>query len=115
MSRWDPEMDSRRVALANDGLTSTRNLELAELAVQTGAAEIERARATHVAAQAEVQSMRAEKTRTEATLSAELDRARASLQQARAELATTDALLQEREVVRAVGDLEHESIARLHL
>ncbi len=92
---------TRTRALANDGLTSTRNLELAELAVQTGAAEIERARATHVAAQAEVQSMRAEKTRTEATLSAELDRARASLQQARAELATTDALLQEREVAVA--------------
>ncbi len=92
---------TRTRALANDGLTSTRNLELAELAVQTGAAEIERARATHVAAQSEVQSLRAEKTRTEATLSAELDRARASLQQARAELATTDALLQDREVAVA--------------
>lgn len=89
---------TRTRALANDGLTSTRNLELAELAVQTGAAEIERARATHVAAQSEVQSMRAEKTRTEATMSAELERARASLQQARAEYATTEALLQEREI-----------------
>jgi len=92
---------TRTRALANDGLTSTRNLELAELAVQTGAAEIARARATHVAAQSEVQSLRAEKTRTEATLSAELDRARASLQQARAELATADALVQEREVAVA--------------
>ena len=92
---------TRTRALANDGLTSTRNLELAELAVQTGAAEIARARATLVAAQSEVQSLRAEKTRTEATLSAELDRARASLQQARAELATTDALVQDREVAVA--------------
>jgi len=92
---------TRTKALATDGLTSTRSLELAELAVQTGAAEVQRARATLLAAQAEVQSLRAEKTRTEAAMTADLERARATLEQARAELANSDAIVQEREVAVA--------------
>jgi adhesin transport system membrane fusion protein len=92
---------TRTRALAGDGLTSTRSLELAELAVQTADADVARARAAIAAARAEVQSLRAEQTRTDAAMVADVERVRASLQAAKAEVANADGVVQEREVALA--------------
>ncbi|MDX2087782.1 MAG: HlyD family efflux transporter periplasmic adaptor subunit [Kofleriaceae bacterium] len=88
----------RRRTLERDGLTSTRDRELADLAAQTADAEVARAEATLRAARGEVEAMRAERARTEASASADIERARVSLQSARSEVAAYDAALQEREI-----------------
>jgi biotin carboxyl carrier protein len=85
-------------ALERDGLTSTRDRELADLAAQTAEADVARAEATLRAARGEVDAMRAERARTEAAASADIERARVSLQSARSDVAAYDAALQEREI-----------------
>jgi len=89
---------TRQRELERDGLTSTRNRELAELAAETADAEIARASAGVRGARGEIESLRAERDRTAATMSADVERARASLETARAEVARFEAELQDREV-----------------
>ncbi len=93
----DLNVDRQR-ALEQDGLTSTRNRELAELAAETASSDVERARATKRAAEAEVRAMRADKERADAQTSADVERARASLQSAGADVAKYDGDLIDREV-----------------
>ncbi len=89
---------ARQRSLLDSGLTSTRNLELAELAAQTADAELERARASVRAAQGEVRALRAERRRVEADTKADIEKARASLQSARADVAKYSGDVAEREV-----------------
>ncbi|MBL9017682.1 MAG: HlyD family efflux transporter periplasmic adaptor subunit [Myxococcales bacterium] len=90
--------------LAQDGLSSTRELELAELAAQTTAAEIERANANVRAARGEISALEAERRRTDATMKADIDRARATLQTARSDAARAEGELQERATAVARQD-----------
>jgi multidrug efflux pump subunit AcrA (membrane-fusion protein) len=91
------ELNLTRIrALAKDGLSSTRDLEVAELATQTASAEKQRADATIRAARGEVASLEAERKRTDATLRADIERARSSLQSARGEVARAEGEVQER-------------------
>ena len=88
---------ARQRALAADGLTSTRDRELAELAAETADGELARAAAAVRGAKGEVAAMRAERARTDALTTAEIERARASLETAIMQVATTEAELQDRE------------------
>lgn len=96
------ELNTRRIqALADDGLSSTRDREVAELALEIARVELERATANVRAARGEIASLRAEQERTDATTRAEVERARASWQAARSDVARADAELQERETAVA--------------
>lgn len=89
---------ARQRSLASEGLTSARNLELAELAADTADAELERARASLRAAEGEIKALRAERRRAVAETSADIEKARASLQSARADVAKYEGDLAQREV-----------------
>ncbi len=82
--------------LAADGLSSTRELELAELAAQTTSADMQRADANVRAARSEVAAMEADRKRTDAAMRADVDRARATLESARSDAARAEGELQER-------------------
>lgn len=91
------ELNFARIkALAADGLSSTRELELAELAAQTTSAEVERSQATVRAARGEIAALDAERKRTDAAMRADIERARATLESARGDVARAEGELQER-------------------
>lgn len=91
------ELNLTRIrGLAKDGLSSTRDLEVAELAAQTAKADKQRAEATVGAARGEVASLEAERKRTDASLRADIERARASLESARGDVARAEGEVQER-------------------
>jgi membrane fusion protein, adhesin transport system len=89
---------ARQRSLAQAGLTSTRNLELAELTAETADAELERAGATLRAAQSEIKALRAERKRIEADANADIEKAKVALQSARADVAKYEGDVAEREV-----------------
>lgn len=91
-------------ALASDGLSSTRELELADLAAQTTVAESQRADANVRAARGEVAVLDAERKRTDAAMRADIDRARATLESARSDAARAEGELQERATAVARQD-----------
>jgi multidrug efflux pump subunit AcrA (membrane-fusion protein) len=88
----------RQKSLAEAGLTSTRNLELAELAAETADADLERARASLRAADGEIRALRAERRRVEADTAADIEKARASLQSIKSDVGKYEADLADREV-----------------
>lgn len=88
----------RQRALDAKGLTSTRNVELAELEAATRAAEVDRAIATLNASRAEQGSLEAELTRTRADAGARVDEARANLASARSDVAKARGDLAQMEV-----------------
>jgi adhesin transport system membrane fusion protein len=88
----------RQQSLAKEGLTSTRNVELADLAAETARAEVERARASLRAAESEVKALRSERKRVESDAEADIEKARASLQSARADTAKYQGDVAQREV-----------------
>jgi len=96
------ELNLTRVRLlAGDGLSSTRDLELAELAQQTAAADAERATANARAAQGEISALEADRKRTDAATRADVERARASLEAARSDVARADVEMVDRETAVA--------------
>jgi multidrug efflux pump subunit AcrA (membrane-fusion protein) len=88
----------RQRALMAKGLTSTRNVELAELESATRKAEVERATATLNAARSEAESFTADLRRTRADSEARVDEAKAALASANAELAKARAELAKMDV-----------------
>jgi multidrug efflux pump subunit AcrA (membrane-fusion protein) len=103
----------RQRALMAKGLTSTRNVELAELESATRNAEVDRATATLNAARAEAASLAAELIRTRADATARIDEARASLAsansdvaKAQAELAKLDVRIARQETQRVVAPID---------
>lgn len=89
---------TRQKSLAAEGLTSTRNLELAQLAAETATADLERAKATLRAADGEVRALRSERTRVEADGNAGIERARGSMQSSMGNVAQYQADLADRDV-----------------
>lgn len=89
---------ARQQSLAQEGLTSTRNVELADLAAETATAEVERARASLRAAESEVKALRSDRKRVESDATADIEKARASLQGARADVAKYEGDVAQREV-----------------
>ncbi|MGE0362946.1 MAG: HlyD family secretion protein [Vicinamibacterales bacterium] len=103
----------RQRALVAKGLTSTRNVELAELEAATRTAEVDRSVATLNAARSEAASMRAELLRTRADARARVDEARAALAsglsdvaKARAELAKMDVRLARQQTQQVVAPVD---------
>lgn len=103
----------RQRALMAKGLTSTRNVELAELESATRHAEVDRATATLNASRAEAASLAAELVRTRADAKARIDEARASLAsansdvaKARAELAKLDVRIARQETQRVLAPVD---------
>ena len=88
----------RQRALMAKGLTSTRNVELAELEAATRAAEVDRAVATLSAARSEAESMAAELQRTRADATARVDEARAGVASANSDVAKARAELAKMQV-----------------
>lgn len=88
----------RQKALLDEGLTSTRNFELAELERVRTATEVDRARASLTAAEAEALALEADRLRVGADLDALIDDARASEAAARVEEANSSAELARLEV-----------------
>ena len=79
--------------LAEDGLASTRDADVAEADLAKARAELEVAQASVNAAQDELEMERAALERTQATSNADLESARAALRSAESELASTRASL----------------------
>jgi len=103
----------RQRALVAKGLTSTRNVELAELEAATRTAEVDRSVATLNAARSEAASMRAELLRTRADARARVDEARAALAsalsdvaKARAELAKMDVRLARQQTQQVLAPVD---------
>jgi multidrug resistance efflux pump len=103
----------RQRALVAKGLTSTRNVELAELEAATRTAEVDRSVATLNAARSEAASMRAELLRTRADARARVDEARAALAsglsdvaKAKAELAKMDVRLARQQTQQVVAPVD---------
>lgn len=69
---------ARQRALLEQGLTSTRNVELAELELVRSSTEVERALATLLAAEGEEQALAGDRARVEHDLTAAIDDARTS-------------------------------------
>jgi biotin carboxyl carrier protein len=88
----------RQRALMAKGLTSTRNVELADLEAATRDAEVDRAVATLNAARSEAASLEAELHRTRADAATRVDEARASLASAESDVAKSRAELAKMEV-----------------
>lgn len=88
----------RTKLLAEDGLASTRALELAELEAETRSAELERAKATLKASKREIGALDADAETVGASASADIESARDSLAKAQSELAKGEADLQKLEV-----------------
>jgi multidrug efflux pump subunit AcrA (membrane-fusion protein) len=88
----------RQRALMAKGLTSTRNVELADLESATRDAEVDRAVATLNAARSEAASMTAELERTRADSEARVDEAKALLASAQGDVARARAELARMEV-----------------
>ncbi len=89
---------TRQRTLLEQGLTSQRSVELAELDSVRATTELERARATLQAAEGETLALGADRARVEHDLSAAIDDARAAEAAALAEEATTAAELARLEV-----------------
>ncbi|MCS6985280.1 MAG: HlyD family secretion protein [Leptospiraceae bacterium] len=83
----------RQKELEQKGLTSRRNLELAELEYKRSETELERARASLNAARVELSAFLAERNRTRTDISAQINEARGSLAAAMSELASAKAAL----------------------
>ncbi len=83
----------RQKELEEKGLTSKRNLELAELELKRSATELERARASLNAARVEQSAFLAERNRTRTDISAQINDARGALAAAMSELASARAAL----------------------
>jgi biotin carboxyl carrier protein len=103
----------RQRALMAKGLTSTRNVELAELEAATRHAEVDRAVATLNAARSEAASLTAELQRTRAEAAARVDEARAGLAsansdiaKARAELAKMDVRVARQQTQQVVAPID---------
>jgi multidrug efflux pump subunit AcrA (membrane-fusion protein) len=88
----------RQRALADDGLASLRELELAILAARRTETELESAEATVTAARSELSSKEAELSQARADLESNVADARASLQSARTDVAETRRALADVEV-----------------
>lgn len=84
--------------LADDGLASTRQRELAELAEQTARAALGRAEAGLAAARREVKALRADRTKTDADSGAAIQSAEVGLQSIRGEIAKAEQELAKVEV-----------------
>ncbi|PRP92950.1 putative efflux pump membrane fusion protein [Enhygromyxa salina] len=84
----------RQRALFDEGLTSKRQLELAEMEFETKEAELDRARATLTAARREVGALDADRDHVGADASASIEGARESLRKAESELAKVEAEVQ---------------------
>jgi multidrug resistance efflux pump len=103
----------RQHALMAKGLTSTRNVELAQMEAATRAADVERAVATLNAARSEAASLGAELQRTLADARTRVDEARAQVAsarsdtaKARAELAKIDVRLSRQQTQRVVAPID---------
>jgi multidrug resistance efflux pump len=103
----------RQKALIAKGLTSTRNVELAQMEAATRAADVERAVATLNAARSEAASLAAELQRTLAEARARIDEARAQIAsgrsdaaKARAELAKIDVRLSRQQTQRVTAPID---------
>jgi biotin carboxyl carrier protein len=103
----------RQRALMAKGLTSMRNVELAELEAATRNAEVDRAVATLNAARSEAASLAAELQRIRADAAARIDEARAALAsaesdvaKARAELAKMDVRVARQQTQKVVAPVE---------
>jgi multidrug efflux pump subunit AcrA (membrane-fusion protein) len=98
----------RTRTLAEKGLRSQRDLELATLEVERATADRARAEAAVQAARAETASFEAERTRTARDTEASIEDTRAALQAARAELAVARA-----EVTRVEGRVSRQSAQKV--
>ena len=103
----------RQKALIAKGLTSTRNVELAQMEAATRTADVERAVATLNAARSEAASLAAELQRTLAEARARIDEARAQIAsgrsdaaKARAELAKIDVRLSRQQTQRVTAPID---------
>ncbi len=103
----------RQHALLSKGLTSTRNVELAQMEAATRTADVERAVATLNAARSEAASLGAELQRTLAEARARVDEARAQIAsgrsdaaKARAELAKMDVRLARQQTQRVTAPID---------
>jgi len=102
----------RQKALLEQGLTSTRSFELAELERVRTATEVDRARASLTGAEAEALALEADRLRVGADLDALIDDARASEAAGRAEEANASAELSRLEVrlARQANQVVHAPI-----
>jgi len=89
---------SRQQRLFEKGLSSKRELELAELDHQRSRTEVDRAHATHRAAESEVQSLLAEQGVVSSSNRANIESTRSSLEKLKAERAEAEADLAKVEV-----------------
>jgi len=103
----------RQKALIAKGLTSTRNVELAQMEAATRAADVERAVATLNAARSEAASLAAELQRTLAEARARVEEARAQVAsgrsdaaKARAELAKLEVRLSRQQTQRVTAPID---------
>ncbi|HEY6558317.1 MAG TPA: HlyD family efflux transporter periplasmic adaptor subunit [Polyangiaceae bacterium] len=88
----------RQTSLAEEGLTSTRQLELTELEATRAQTEVERARVALVAAQSEQVALTSDRKKIENDASASINDARAAQAAAEAEVASASAELSRMEV-----------------
>lgn len=98
--------------LHKKGLVSTRDLELAELKLQTASADLDRAKASLKAATREIKAMTAGREEKDADTNAKLAEARASLQKAKADKAKAERELAKIEVKLARQSTMHVTAPR---
>ncbi|KIG18261.1 RND efflux membrane fusion protein [Enhygromyxa salina] len=91
----------RQRALFDEGLTSKRQVELAQMEFETKQADHNRARASLTAAKREVGALGADRSHVGADASASIEEARASLRKAEAEFAKAEAEIQKIDSRRA--------------
>ncbi len=98
--------------LHKKGLVSTRDLELAELKLQTASADLDRAKASLKAATREIKAMTAGREEKDADTNAKLAEAQASLQKAKADKAKAERELAKIEVQLARQSTMHVTAPR---
>jgi len=98
---------TRQRRLHEQGLTSTRTLELAELDYQTARAEVDRSAASLDAARREVEAKAAARDKVDADAQAKVEEARASLEKAKGDRAKAEAELTKAEVELARQQTMH--------
>jgi adhesin transport system membrane fusion protein len=89
---------ARQQQLFDEGLTSKRQLELAQMEYETREAELDRARDNLEAAEREVAALAADREHAGADASADVEGARAALRKAEADLAKAEAEVQQVDV-----------------
>lgn len=89
---------SRQIKLHDEGLVSRRDLELAQLAVETASTDLDRAVATVSAAESEVTGLGAEERRVASANQASIESIRSSLENLRADKAKAEGELAKVEV-----------------